>query len=170
MKKILCLLLLVALYQKREDILDLFKEKPVRNSTYQSTRWYQDAERFSASVQESNTTGAAHLVYFYTDWCPYCKRLDNDIIYTAKTRENLQDVVRIRINPDADAASRKIAQQFGINGFPIVLVKYPDMQDYSQVGIQFDEKRFFVKSSNGTSKHFDYTPDGFEAAVNSVGL
>jgi len=58
------------------------------------------------------------LVYFYTDWCPYCREFDDELVAAPEVDTYLRDIVAVRINPELGVAEAELARRYGINGFP----------------------------------------------------
>jgi thiol:disulfide interchange protein len=59
------------------------------------------------------------MVDFYTDWCQWCKRLDQNTFSDAKVQEALQQVVTVRLNAEKDG--REAAARFNVEGFPTLI-------------------------------------------------
>lgn len=59
------------------------------------------------------------MVDFYTDWCQWCKRLDQKTLSDAKVQEALQGVVTVRL--DAEKDGREAAARFSVEGFPTLV-------------------------------------------------
>jgi thiol:disulfide interchange protein len=59
------------------------------------------------------------MVDFYTDWCQWCKRLDQKTFADANVQEALQQVVTVRLNAEKDG--REAAARFNVEGFPTVI-------------------------------------------------
>jgi thiol:disulfide interchange protein len=59
------------------------------------------------------------MVDFYTDWCQWCKRLDQKTLSDAKVQEALQSVVTVRLNAEKDG--REAAARFSVEGFPTLV-------------------------------------------------
>ncbi len=59
------------------------------------------------------------MVDFYTDWCQWCKRLDQKTLSDAKVQEALQSVVTVRLNAEKDG--REEAARFNVEGFPTLV-------------------------------------------------
>jgi hypothetical protein len=62
------------------------------------------------------------VVYFYTDWCPYCQALDRDYLTAAPVQQYLRGVVKVRINPEQGPAEEEIAEQYRVTGYPAFFV------------------------------------------------
>jgi thiol-disulfide isomerase/thioredoxin len=87
--------------------------------------WLNGAANFEKALQLHRAENVPLVVYFYVDWCPYCKSLENDYFPAAPMREYLRDVVKIRINPELTRADEEAARAFGITGFPGFFVAGP---------------------------------------------
>lgn len=68
------------------------------------------------------------LVYFYTDWCSYCKRLNREYIKSALFQELSGGLYKVQINPEK---SRKAERLFKVKyqgtGYPTVIVSIPGL-------------------------------------------
>jgi thiol-disulfide isomerase/thioredoxin len=62
------------------------------------------------------------LVYFYTGWCPYCKKLDQELLPTEEVAQFMRSMNKVRINPEAGPDERALADQFGVRGYPSVFI------------------------------------------------
>lgn len=80
--------------------------------------WYEDASGYQDAVAEARDTHKPMAVYFRTDWCPYCRQLDRDLLSSGPVIAYLRSVVKVRINPEAGAAEWAIARRFGVTGYP----------------------------------------------------
>jgi thiol-disulfide isomerase/thioredoxin len=83
-----------------------------------SYSWYQGAGGFVQGFEEAETADKAVLVYFYTDWCPYCRQLDRDLLSRARVEETTKLYVKIKINPEAGYAERLLGDRYGVTGYP----------------------------------------------------
>ena len=87
-----------------------------------SHSWYRDADGFMRGMREAEAENKAILVYFYTDWCPYCRRLDRDLLARQGVSGTTKYFVKIKINPEHGQAERMLADRYGISGYPSVYV------------------------------------------------
>lgn len=91
-----------------------------------SRSWHTGAEGYARAEREQADTGAPLLVYFYTDWCPYCRRLDDTLLASARVDGFLGErAVKVRVNPESGAAERALAQRYGIGGYPSLFLVAP---------------------------------------------
>ncbi len=59
------------------------------------------------------------MVDFYTDWCGWCRRLDQTTLADSNVRRALERVVSVRLNAETDG--REVAQRFNVDGYPTIL-------------------------------------------------
>lgn len=84
--------------------------------------WYADAGGYSRAMAEQTTTNKPVLVYFHTDWCGWCKKLDADIFRTGAFKDRYPSVIKVKINAERGAAERALTEQFGVRGYPTVVI------------------------------------------------
>lgn len=66
------------------------------------------------------------VVYFYTDWCGYCRRFEEQVLYTPEVDRFLSHVmVRVRVNPETGSQERAIANGYAVNGYPSFFLVAP---------------------------------------------
>jgi thiol-disulfide isomerase/thioredoxin len=80
--------------------------------------WYEDASGYQDAVAEARGTRKPMAVYFRTDWCPYCRRLDRDLLSSGPVIAYFRSVVKVRINPEAGVVEKEIARRYGVTGYP----------------------------------------------------
>lgn len=85
-------------------------------------RWLYGAAGYAKAVELQRELNVPLVVYFYTDWCPYCHALDNDYLPAAPVKQYLRGVVKVRINPEQGRAEREIANRYGVRGYPSFFV------------------------------------------------
>jgi len=85
--------------------------------------WYEGAAGFEEADQLHRASHKAIIVYFYTDWCPYCKQLDSDLFPSPNVSAFLKSVIKVRINPENGERERGLAERFDVHGYPSVFVE-----------------------------------------------
>ena len=88
-----------------------------------SYTWYEGANGFLTGLEEAQQEGKAMAVYFYTDWCPYCRQLEGELLTRARVEEFLKYLVKIRINPEHGPRERAIANEYGVRGYPSFFIQ-----------------------------------------------
>jgi thiol:disulfide interchange protein len=87
--------------------------------------WYYGSEGFERASAEQKTSGAPVLLYFYTDWCGWCKKLDADVFSSPEFKQRYGSVLKVKVNAERKGADRNLALQYGVQGFPALYVLRP---------------------------------------------
>lgn len=88
----------------------------------QNQRWLHGSSGYARALELQREMKIPLVVYFYTDWCPYCRTLDSDYLTAAPVQQYLKGVVKVRINPEHGPAEEKIARQYGVTGYPAFFI------------------------------------------------
>lgn len=87
---------------------------------YVSSTWYEDASGYEEAARRQKLQHAPLLVYFRTDWCPYCRAFDQ-LLEDYEMRSKLGEAIKVRVNPEHGDAERTLFEQrFGAKGFPAI--------------------------------------------------
>jgi thiol-disulfide isomerase/thioredoxin len=95
--------------------------------------WYEDASGYQDAVAEARDTHKPMTVYFRTNWCPYCKRLDSELLSSGPVIAYLRSVVKVRINPEAGALEEQIARRYGVTGYPSLYLHRPAAPSFVKI-------------------------------------
>ena len=107
-----------------EDLEPVAAAEPeARPTLTPSFTWYEGASGFQRGIEEADREGKALAVYFYTDWCPYCRELESELLGRARVEEYLKYLVKIRINPETGNRERLLANQYGVRGYPSFFIQ-----------------------------------------------
>jgi thiol:disulfide interchange protein len=91
-----------------------------RSHGYDSSTWFEDAPGFADAARQQAHQHAPMLVYFHTDWCPYCKKFDS-LLEDAEVRSRLANVIKVRVNPEHGDAERNLFdRRYGARGYPAI--------------------------------------------------
>lgn len=99
-----------------------------KNSGQQSVKWYGITEGMDKAKKE----GKSIIMYFYTDWCVYCKKMENQIFNDPDISSFMNEkYISIRINPERDRETiavmgqnltpSQFMGQIGASGFPTTM-------------------------------------------------
>ncbi|HEX6285740.1 MAG TPA: thioredoxin family protein [Pyrinomonadaceae bacterium] len=88
----------------------------------QNQRWLHGSSGYAKALELQREMKIPLVVYFYTDWCPYCQTLDSDYLTAAPVQQYLKGVVKVRINPEHGPAEESIARQYGVTGYPAFFI------------------------------------------------
>ncbi len=92
-------------------------------------RDYDDALKLAKSEKKMV------MIDVYTDWCGWCKKLDKDVYSDKKVQEKLaKSFISVKINPEKNSANKKVAQQFGVRGFPNIIFVDGDGKKVNGIG------------------------------------
>lgn len=90
------------------------------------TEWLAGAAGLRQASAEQKTSQKVMLVYFYADWCGYCRKLESGVLATAEGRSALRSVIKVRINAEAGRDEQQLAGELGIRGYPTLLLVSPE--------------------------------------------
>jgi thiol-disulfide isomerase/thioredoxin len=85
-------------------------------------KWLRDSPGYERAIQLQRELNVPLVIYFYADWCPYCRDFDSQYLAAPAVKQYLSGVVKVRINPDHGRPERTLARQYGIDGYPTFLV------------------------------------------------
>lgn len=78
--------------------------------------WERD---LPTALTRASGEGKLVMVDFYTDWCQWCKRMDQNTFTDVEVQMALQGVVTVRLN--AEKEGREDAARFNVEGFPTLI-------------------------------------------------
>src|SRR5262245_17889501 len=94
-----------------------FQIRAAANQTL-NDEWLHDATGYKRAMELTRELKVPLVVYFYTDWCPYCRALDELYLTHPAVQAYLRGVAKVRINPEHGSAERAIADKYGVDGYP----------------------------------------------------
>lgn len=80
--------------------------------------WHEGAEGFVEALDQAMAENTPLAVYFYTDWCGYCRQLERELLFREEVESYLGTLTKVRINPERGSQENAIAQRYGVFGFP----------------------------------------------------
>ena len=103
-------------------LVSLSTIRPATATTTLDDRWLYGAGGYARALELQRELKVPLVVYFYADWCPYCRTLDSQYLPAAPVQEYLRGVVKVRINPEQGSAEREIAERYGVRGYPAFFI------------------------------------------------
>lgn len=85
--------------------------------------WYSGYDGYVAALRESERSGVPMLVYFYTNWCPHCRHVDNALLPDAAVSERLSALIKVRVNAEGVTFERALFGKFQAGGVPYMIVQ-----------------------------------------------
>lgn len=90
--------------------------------------WEHGASGYHVALKEAKAKEMPLIVYFHTNWCGLCKKLDKNYLATEKVEMFLKNIPKVEINPDKGEAEKNIFKSFGLAGYPSFLVFNPKLR------------------------------------------
>ncbi|XCN75113.1 MAG: thioredoxin family protein [Candidatus Electrothrix aestuarii] len=90
-----------------------------------TNQWYTKASSFKKIEKAAKKKNKPYILFFYTDWCGYCKKMNKNYLSKEKIQHILSKYYRIKINPEKGEAEGNLAQKKGVQGFPDFRVVHP---------------------------------------------
>lgn len=81
---------------------------------------------YSQTLKDAAAKKKWVLIDVYTDWCHWCKRLDEDVYNEPKAAKFINaSFICMKANAER-GDGQMVARKFGVSGFPCTLVLSPD--------------------------------------------
>ncbi len=107
MKRIICIILAATIVALVSISAVTAANDPAANINWRS---------FDEAQKEAQTQSRKFLLYFYTDWCGYCRKLENNTFVDKEIAAYVnQNFIPVRINSEKKP---KIAARYRISGVP----------------------------------------------------
>lgn len=106
-------------------LLGLVHSPLVESSGYSASGWEEGARGYESALQDARRSGQPMIVYFNTDWCPWCRQLNENYLPHSRVRSELRDFVKVSVNPEDGDRERRLFEQFGGGGYPGLFVVLP---------------------------------------------
>ncbi|MEM6702901.1 MAG: thioredoxin family protein [Acidobacteriota bacterium] len=84
--------------------------------------WHAQAPGMNQAIGIQRNEGRPMLVYFYADWCGFCRQFETELLTDDGVNDALKDLIVVRINPENGPAERRLANMYGVNGYPALFV------------------------------------------------
>jgi thiol:disulfide interchange protein len=96
-------------------LLPLFRA-PVNSAI----KWQSNSETaYGLAAKE----GLPVLVFLYTDWCTYCRQMDNNTFGDQGVVDEMaSEYVWLRLNAETDPEGVRFQRKFFVSGFPTLLI------------------------------------------------
>lgn len=91
-----------------------------------TSRWYTKAVSFKRIEKAAKENNKPYILFFYTNWCGYCKRMDRKYLSNTEVKKILSKYYRIKINPDKGRPEKTLANEKGVRGYPDFRIVHPN--------------------------------------------
>ncbi len=78
-----------------------------------------ESPSFESAMAEAEARDALIMIDFYTDWCSWCRRLEEDTLSADIVKAELKSFVVMRVN--AEDGGEELAKRFVVDGYPTIV-------------------------------------------------
>ena len=86
------------------------------------SHWLEDGAGYEAAMKTHEADARPVVVYFRTDWCPYCRQFEDALLEVPEVIEEMKKMVLVRVNPENGDAEMQLAARYGVSGYPAMFV------------------------------------------------
>jgi len=109
--------------------------------------WHSNTDGFIKANLLQKQTQKPILLFFYTDWCTNCESLRENILATSDVKEFLNNTIPVKINPESGPSENQLSNEFGVMGYPTLIVISPSQQTLSLRGVSnISPQQFILKT------------------------
>lgn len=94
-------------------------------ASWEDIAWHEDAGGYRQALKTADETGAPVFVYFYTDWCPYCRQFNTELLGDPMVQGQIGEMLAVRVNPERGPDERSLATHYRVRGYPALFVYTP---------------------------------------------
>lgn len=92
--------------------------------SFEGAGWLQGAQGLFNAIEKvrQDDNDKPLLVYFYAEWCGYCRQVERDLLSTPQLRAFAEKSYAVMINPDKGERENGIARYYNVRGYPSFFV------------------------------------------------
>ncbi len=91
--------------------------------------WQHDAVGYFKAERYANQKKMPMVVYFHTDWCEQCAKLDANYLSHRKIKRLLENFARVEINPEHGPKDFALFEEYQTQAYPGFFVVIPSLGD-----------------------------------------
>jgi thiol:disulfide interchange protein len=104
---------------------------------------------FERARREAESRKTLLLVDFSTEWCGWCRKLENEVYPDPRVAQQLSRVVYLQV--DAERDGEPLARRYGVDGFPTLLFLRPSGEVAGSVVGFFPAPAFAARARSPSS-------------------
>jgi thioredoxin-related protein len=110
------------------------------------------ADTMQDGKKRAKEEGKAMVVYFFSQFCPYCEEMDRTVLGDKEIAVTLKkDFVYLRIDAEKNT---DIARKSGIRGYPTIMLTESNGKKIDKIPGYIEKKRFKLILSYLKGKHY----------------
>lgn len=120
------------------------------SKAYSEIKWEKD---LASAIKKAKSKNVPIMIDVYTDWCTWCEELDKNTYANKKVSDMAKKMVSVKLNPETSKEGERIAEQYGVKGYPTILFINSDGIMLEQVGGYVEGEKFLPYMQNAITKH-----------------
>jgi len=108
--------------------------------------WSQSFDQAASQAKQANKP---LMVDFYTDWCQWCKKLDEDVYTDAQVAELSHEFVCVKVDAEQ---YRDVADRYKVNSYPTIIFLNSSGLEVSRIPGYEDAGRFAMSMQDALAK------------------
>lgn len=100
----------------------------------------QGGTGFQEAGVRAKASGKPLFLYFYTDWCGYCRQFEQELLTKPEVIAALGDYEPVAINPEKGEAEAALSQLYDVQSFPALMVQLPGSEARARLRRTVSEK------------------------------
>lgn len=110
------------------------------SSRINSPGWLHDKSGYEKALILSANKKVPIFIYAYTDWCPYCKKLQKNLYQNPSVKKVLTRFIKVKINPEHSPEDNALFHQWGGRGYPTLYTQPTARSSPSRIKGPFTKK------------------------------
>ena len=144
-------ILLISSFSCKEPL----DEKLSAKSNDKAIKWESISTVFKGKDNKKTNIQNPVLIFFHTEWCIYCKKMDNEVFNDSEIAQYMNDnYINVRVNPeqenskielmDKEMTPYELMMHIGAKGFPTMLFFDSKMKPLTAVPGYVERKNFLL--------------------------
>lgn len=86
------------------------------------SHWLENGEGYEDAMRAHRAEALPVVVYFRTDWCPYCRQFEDALLEVPEVVEAMKKMVLVRVNPEQSDVEMRLAGRYRVDSYPAMFV------------------------------------------------